>query len=327
MTENIIFRPATFDDLDTFFELYRYEHIESYGNFGMTKKEVFAEWEYHSFDISNHSYFAFTETGENIAYSELRYWREIPVRPILYAYVHPDYRGQGIGTKLTQWGIDNAKHFIPLVPDDARVVLGTFSNMEDGQELLENMSFTNTRQSYIMTIDIHDNMPEPQFDEQFDLITMAEHPVLEDFVRVYQETFRDHRGSVNESLESAVERWRDFLEGDNYQPENIVLVKDGVKDAAVLFLADKSDQDPDQMEISTIGTMPDYRRRGLATNLLYLTFQRARERSKPRVGLSVDGSSLTKAHELYEKVGMKTTMIYYAYELELRAGVELSNQG
>ena len=43
---DIIYRPATLDDIDTFYDLYRHEHIESYGNFGMTKDEVFAEMKF-----------------------------------------------------------------------------------------------------------------------------------------------------------------------------------------------------------------------------------------------------------------------------------------
>lgn len=323
----IVYRPATKADIDTFYELYRHEHIESYGDFGMTKAELLAEWDFPKFDLSKHSMYAFNDEGVAVGYGELRVWRDIPVRPFIYAYVHPDYRGQGIGTRLTEWGIEHAQQFVPLVPEDARVVLGTFTNLDDGVELLENLNFINTRQSLVMSMSTETETPKAQFADNFQIITMAEHPVLEDFVRVYKETFLDHRGAVNEALSAAVERWENIIKAGAYPPENFVLIKDGDEDVAVLIMADRSDESTEQMWVQTLGTMPKYRRRGLAKNLLYYAHEQARKKGKKRLGLSVDGSSLTGANKLYEQVGMSVDMVYHAYEMEIRAGIETTNQG
>ena len=323
---DLIYRPATWDDLDSFYALYGSEQIESYGSFGMTREECAAEWGLPGFDLSQHTQYAFTPEGEMVAFAELRVWRDLPVRPFIYAYVHPDYRGQGIGTRLTQWGIAQAAIFLPQVPQEARVVLGAFSNRRDGQGLLEHLGFRCTRQSHNMGIDLHEGLPQPVFPPGFRLLTMAEHPVLEDFVRVYQATFMDHRGAVEEPLEAAVARWECFLASGRYHPEHIVLLKDGETDAAVMFLAERAESDPDEAWVQTIGTMPEYRRRGLASQLLYLAFQWGRQMGKARVGLSVDASSLTGANQLYASVGMTVDMVYNAYELELRPGIELTKQ-
>jgi GNAT superfamily N-acetyltransferase len=324
---DFVFRPATWDDLDGFYRLYGAEHIESYGSFGMAKEECAAEWAYPNFDLAQHTQYAFTPEGRMLAYGELRVWRDVPVRPILYAYVDADYRGQGIGTQITQWAIKQAEVFLPHVPEEARVVLGAFSNRANGQRLLEDQGFVCTRQSHIMGIDLHDALPQPEFPPEFRLLTMAEHPLLEDFVRVYQATFRDHRGAVEESLDAAVARWETILKSGAFRPEHFVLVKEGDADAAVLMLSERSDEDADKAWVQTIGTMPNYRRRGLATQLLYLAFQFGRDMGKARVGLSVDASSLTGAEKLYAKVGMTVDMVYNAYELEIRPGVELTRQG
>ena len=321
-----VFRPATWADLDTFFDLYRVEHIESYGNFGMTKDEVGAFWDYPGFDMAAHTYFAFDTEGHNVAYAELRVWRDIPVRPILYAYVHPEHRNRGIGSRLTEWGIRQSANFLTQVPDHARVVLEGFTNLTDAQTLLEDHGFICVRQSHIMGIDLHDDLPSPQFPPGFRLVTMAEHPVLRDFVHVYHETFKDHRGAVDEPLDAAVARWERIIAGGSFRPEHFVLVKDGDVDAAVMIMAEKSDEDPDQAWVQTLGVMPNYRRRGLATRLLYLAFQLARDIGRQRVGLGVDASSLTGANQLYQKVGMSVKMVYNAYDLEIRQGVELTKQ-
>ncbi|MBZ0274886.1 MAG: GNAT family N-acetyltransferase [Anaerolineae bacterium] len=327
MSTDYIYRPVTPDDLETFYELFRVEHLESYGNFAMTREEVVAEWDFPGFDLAQHTLNAFTGDGQMVAYAELRAWHAPPVRPVVYAYVHPEHRGQGIGTTITQWAIQQAACFIPLVPEEARVVLGAYSNLADGQHLLAEQGFANTRQSYLMSINLDAETPPPQFPAGFRLVSMAEHPVLADFIRVYQGSFRDHRGATDEPLDVAVERWERIIASGDFPPENFILVKDGDRDAAVIIMANKSDEDPDKLFVQTLGTMPEYRKRGLATQLLYLAFQKARKMGKRRVGLSVDGSSLTGAHRLYEKVGMKVDMIYNAYEIEIRPGVELSNQG
>jgi mycothiol synthase len=256
----------------------------------------------------------------------LRVWRAIPVRPNLYAYVLPEYRGKGIGSKLTEWGIQQAECFIPQVPENARVVLQAFSNLEDGQKLLEEFGFDCVRKSYLMIIELNEALPKPAFAPNFRLVRMSEHPVLADFVRIYQETFKDHRGGMEEALEPAVERWEHIIASGDFPPENFILVKDGDEDAAILIMSNKSDEDPDKGYIQTLGVMPNYRRQGLATQLLYLAFEHFAAMGKPRVGLSVDGASLTGAHNLYLKVGMRIEMVYNAYERELRAGVELTKQ-
>jgi mycothiol synthase len=321
-----VFRPATWDDLDAFYNLYRMEHLESYGNFGMTPQEVGAFWDYPGFDIAEHTCYVFTAEGQNIAYAELRVWRDIPVRPLLYAYVHPEHRSRGIGSRLTEWGIRQSACFLPKVPDHARVVLGAFSSRTDGQKLLGDHGFVCTRQSHMMGIDLHEDLPPPQFPASLRLVTMAEHPVLRDFVRVYQETFKDHRGAVDEPLDAAVARWERIIAGGSYRPEHFILVQDGDADAAVLIMAEKSEEDPDKAWVQTLGVMPEYRRQGLATQLLFLAFQLARAMGRQRVGLMVDASSLTGANKLYDKVGMTVQMIYNAYELEIRPGVELTKQ-
>jgi mycothiol synthase len=321
-----IYRAGTKADIDGFYNVYRMEHIESFGSFGMTHEDLLAEWDFPNFDMAQHTQFVFTPEGEMVAFAELRAWRDIPVRPALYGYVMPEHRGKGIGSKLIEWGIKQAEVFIPLIPDHARLVLQAFSNLKDGQKLLEEYGFNCVRESYLMSIELKEGLPKPEFAPNFRLVRMSEHPVLADFIRIYQETFKDHRGGMEEPLEAALARWERIIEAGDFPPENFVLVKDGDEDAAILIMANKSDEDPNQGYIQTLGTMPNYRKQGLGTNLLYLAFEHFRAMGKSKAGLSVDGASLTGAHKLYQKVGMTIDMVYNAYDLEIREGVELTKQ-
>ena len=55
-------------------------------------------------------------------------------------------------------------------------------------------------------------------------------------------------------------------------------------------------------------------------------FAEYHQRGKYKVGLGVDGDSLTGAMRLYEKAGMRVHRQLDLYEKVLRPGVELSTQ-
>jgi ribosomal protein S18 acetylase RimI-like enzyme len=63
---------------------------------------------------------------------------------------------------------------------------------------------------------------------------------------------------------------------------------------------------------------------GLA--LLQHTFRAYYQQGKDKVALGVDAESLTGATRLYEKAGMKVVRETNTYEIELRAGEDLSTQ-
>ncbi|MCA9914345.1 MAG: GNAT family N-acetyltransferase [Anaerolineae bacterium] len=321
------FRQITFDDLAAFYDLYRAEHIETYGSFAMSRDEVRAEWEAVGFDLEKMTQAAFTAEGEMAGFVELRYFRRPPVRSYLYGYVRPEHRNQGIGTQLLQWGLENSSMLFPLVPVDARVVLQAFGNKAADYQLLEDQGFNRTRQTLIMQIELDQPMPPVAFPQGFQLLTLADHPVLADFVRVIETCFEDHRGHVTEPLQSVVERWEKWIaDSDSYAPELFMLLREGDQDVGALLAWDQSDEDAEKAWVASLGIMPAYRRRGFASLLLRHAFYVFQQRGKKRLGLNVDGSSLTGAHLLYQGVGMHVVQVYNAYEKEIRAGVELTRQ-
>jgi hypothetical protein len=60
--------------------------------------------------------------------------------------------------------------------------------------------------------------------------------------------------------------------------------------------------------------------------MLHHTFAQFYQRGIRKVGLGVDGQSLTGATRLYEKAGMHPVYEETLYEKELRSGVELATQ-
>ena len=94
----IITRHLTPDDFPAYYKLYGLEHIEAYGGFNMPKDELKAEWEMPLYNLETDSMGCFDDDAL-IACAEVRYWRKPPVRPTVYACVHPDYHNHGHGTR------------------------------------------------------------------------------------------------------------------------------------------------------------------------------------------------------------------------------------
>jgi GNAT superfamily N-acetyltransferase len=75
-----------------------------------------------------------------------------------------------------------------------------------------------------------------------------------------------------------------------------------------------------------LGVRRPWRKRGLGLALLYHAFGELRRRGCARVGLGVDGQSLTGATRLYEKAGMRAVTRSITFEKELRPGHDLATR-
>jgi len=320
-------RTLTWDDFEAFYKLYGIEYVEKYGGFTMSSDEVKAEMEMPRFDLTTDVAGIFKE-DELVAYAEIRYWRTPPVRPYLYGYVHVDHRNKGYGTQLTEWGVARATEFLAEVPPEARVVLQAFTQVAEGKQLFEDFRFVNTRQSWMMQIDFTQAPSPATLPEGMRFVTMADGASVEDIARLHIGTFRDHRGFQEEPLADVVTRWEKIIEGTtDFDPTLFAIVKDGDADVALITIVPTSSDDADKGEVSILGVMPEYRKRGIGLQLLNFAFDALYRRGKKSCELNVDASSLTGATRLYERAGMYKSRVFYAYELELRGGVELSNQG
>lgn len=323
------FRPINVEtDFESFYNLYRVELTEKFGGFNMSEEEVRAEFDTPKFNIATDSYAAFTEDGTMVASTMFFAVRELNVFPMFFGYVHPEHRNQGIGTTINQWAIERGKKLIPTVPDDARIAIQAWANTDADIQLFEALGFSNNRKSYQMRIEFDEAPPAVEFPEHIQVITYAEHPVLEDFVRIQNAAFRDHRGSVEEPLENIVARWQNSIDAaKDFTPELFFMLKDGDKDVGVTLAWPASEEEADRGHIDVVGITREYRRQGLALKLLQYAFGELYKRGVKKVALGVDAESLTGATKLYEKAGMYIGHVHHGYAYEIRAGIEYSNQG
>lgn len=323
---DVVVRSPTWDDFSAFYELYKAENIENFGGFTLSLDETKAEWQLPNFNPETDVQGVFAG-DEMIAYAEIYCEHRPPVRPYLYGYVHPAHRGQGYGTRLTQWGLQRARQLINQVPSEARVVLQSFSQHSDGRQLLEDFGFVNTRQSWIMEIEFDAPPDPPTLPDGMRLITMAEGATLEDIARLHQKTFQDHRGFQPKPLTEALAGWKVVVAGvSNFDPALYAIIKVGEQDVGVITVNPVAGESEDLGEVGILGVVSAYRRRGIGGQLLNFAFHRLYARGQVGCTLNVDAASLTGATRIYERAGMYKKQVFYAYELQLRGGVELSKQ-
>lgn len=324
-------RPLTFDDADAWLDLEAASLVEIGGQLNMTPDEIRATWQKTGFHLDLDTRGVFAADGQLVAWAEVFDARALPVRARLTCFVRPEHRGRGIGTALLRWQESNAPRFLAKLPEDARFTFmgyGLRDVQTDHLAMLQAHGYEYVRSAYHMQMSLDGEIAPPVWPEDIELVTMAEHPVLRDFAYGHQESFRDHRGVVDEPLENVIRRWEEFNASvPSLDPALWWLVRQRGEIAAVLMALPDSEDDPDMAWVEIVGTLPAFRRQGLAEALLRHAFREFQRRGIPRVGLGVDASSLTGATRLYERIGMHAYRIWDVYEKIVRDGIEYSRQG
>ena len=329
LDSTLIMRAPTLDDADAQLELVRQADIERYGISNVTHEEIVSDWTSPGYDMTNSTRAVFNEQGEIVGYVEIWDTHSVPVRPYMWAYTVPAYRGRGIGTALFRWGEERARQAIARVPDDAQVTLMMHidRDMLSAKELVEANGMTTERSSWCMVINMTEAPPSPQWPEGITVTTQAE---LGDLLAVYQavrDSFQDHRGYVDEPLEEGYKRWSHWVETDSkVLPSNMFLAMDSDQIAGVAICRTEAYDDPNAAYVNILGVNRAYRRQGLGTALLHHIFEQFWQRGHPNVSLHVDASSITGATRMYERAGMRVKSVSDAYEKVLRPGRELSRQ-
>lgn len=323
-------RHAELDDIDIFYQLVKVLDAEFYGQTTTTRETLLTEWQEPGFDIATDSRLVFAPSGALIGFSILHENKELPVRPYTWSYVHPDWRRLGVGTALIEWAQVRAKENLLILPEDARLVLTTsvYDTDHSGKELLDIFGFTTNRTSVNFLIEMDAPPQQPTLPDGIRILTNQEFNNLREVYRVYREAFRDHRGFVETDFDEGFARYEHFIKNDPHLDFNLwFLAMDGDKLVGFSLCTPNSWDDPHKGWVDEFGVLREYRNRGIAKALLYHSFGEFYRRGVHKVGLNADGSNLTGAVNLYQSVGMHIFRTWHAYEKELRAGVEYSNQG
>src|SRR5919204_4895405 len=220
-------------------------------------------------------------------------------------FVHPDFRGRGLGTAIVRATEARARERGARKLDN-----GILAADRAAAALLEANGYRDVRHYYVMTIELDERPPAPEWPEGLEPRPF-EREHAHAFWAADDEAFQDEEGYESEPFEEFVER---RLESPRFEPELWTAVWDGDEIAATL-IADWKRFGAGW--IAGLAVRRPWRRRGLGRAPLPRAFGQFYERGERRVSLNVHTENPTGATRLYESVGMRVEREEILYQKEL----------
>ena len=275
----------------------------------------------------------FDPSGLAVAYVEIWDTHPVPVLPHMWLCIHPQADTDAFSAYLMDWAINRGRQAIERVPENACVVFESSADARDTRyhQIFKAAGMQAKDQSWLkMSVQMSEPPPAPTWPEGIRLVRGDDLPNHRSIFMAVRESFQDHRGYIEGDVEEGWEDWERRLkrmkEQGKFDPTLWLLAMEGDTIASLVLGKMAASDNPDQGYINTVGTRREYRGRGLALALMQQALRIYWERGRQNVALHVDGSSITGATRLYEKVGMSEEERYDTYVLELRPGEDLSTQ-
>jgi mycothiol synthase len=273
--------------------------------------------------LNEHAQSAFGET--EIAEAEVRHWfgiAEIWIRVAernggLIGYADAVERGRD-ATELDVRTTDRDVAKTLLAAGATHAGSGALRVVVQGDDdvlrgAVEADGWKPVRHSYQMRIELHDDLPEPRWPEEITARTMQ--PGEEERIYVANnEAFADDWYFRPQPF---TEWSSDAFGREDFDPALVWVAEEDGELAGFSVNGWHFSGDPQFGWIGSLGVLPRWRRRGLATALLHQSFRDFRRRGAVRVGLGVDAQNATGAVRLYERVGMHVHRVNVTYEKAL----------
>ena len=315
LAEGLTLRPAQWADLNAVTQLI-YDVCEADGDatVAVSPEELKNEWQTPGFNLERDAFLV--ETGERriVGFEEFNNrYRHAALETD--GYVHPDFKGRGIGTSLLRKIESRAREEMSSAEPDLRVSLqSTIDNRDQAShDLHKNEGYQPVRYHWRMEIVLNELPEMPQWPAGIELrpFIKGEHDIP--VWQAQNESFRDHWGSHATTLED----WKHNRFSDpEFDPTLWVIAWDG--DEVAGFSLNRY-----RMGIGwirTLGVRHSWRKRGLGLALLQHSFGEFYKRGKNIIGLGVDAQNPTGATRLYQKAGMVVASEFVTYEKEIRPG-------
>ena len=290
--------------------------IADAGEADMSVEEMHDDW--HSLDLAEEAVIVTSPDGRTAAYADV--FNRSFVIVSIYGYVHPDYRGMGLGSYLVAWGERWTRDHMPQAQENARVVAQHYINSanEAARRLLENSGYTPVRGIYVMETKLEEAPPLPHWPADISVRTFVPGRDERAVYEAVEDAFRDMWGRPR----GMFERFVGMTKAESFDPSLWFLALEGDEIAGVTLCKTLAGEG----WVDVVGVRRPWRNRGLGLALLRHAFTEYHRRGTPRVSLSVDAESVTGAPRLYGRAGMRVRESYVIHLKELRPGVDLGKR-
>jgi mycothiol synthase len=278
-------------------------------------EELANAWKSEGFDVERDAVVVETQDGRIVGYEEFFHPKDLCHDLNADGYVHPQFKGLGIGRTLLRTVEVRAREEIKLAAPDLRVFIrNTIDNKDEaGHALFKSEGYFPVRYHWRMEIKLHETPVPVVFPKGIKLCPFVKD---EHAVAVWEagnEAFRDHWGSHD----STYDEWSHHVfSNSEFDPTLWMIAWDGDQIAGF-------SQNRFRMGIgwvSRLGVRRPWRKKGLGLGLLQHSFGEFYKRGMTTIGLGVDASNPTGATRLYQRAGMYVASEFATYERELRAG-------
>jgi mycothiol synthase len=287
--------------------------ISDTGETDMSLDELLDDW--HTLDLTEEAVVVTAPDGRTAAYADV--FNRSFVIVSIYGYVHPDYRGVGLGRYLVAWGERWTRERMPQAQANARVVAQHYINSanEGARRLLEGSGYAPVRGIYVMETRLDEAPPLPHWPADISVRTFIPGKDERAAYEAVEDAFRDLWGRPRNPFERFVRE----TEKENFDPSLWFLAVEGDEIAGLTLCKTLAGEG----WVDVVGVRCPWRNRGLGLALLRHAFSEYYRRGTHRISLSVDAESITGAPRLYGRAGMRVRESYIIHLKELRPGVDL----
>jgi mycothiol synthase len=314
--DGITIRPPTLDDAPAVVDLINACSIAAGGAPDFALHRLLQGWSGGDLALDTDAWVAVAPDGMIVGYEEAQLAEEgAPIE--LDGYVHPDFKGRGVGTYLLRLAEARVRAGSPG-SGATRLRATIESTNHAAQQLFAAEGYTAIRHFWRLELELSESPPAPVWPAGIAVRSFvpgrdqrATHAALD-------EAMADHWDHTPIPFED----WKRIMLGRfDFDPALWFLATDGDQIAGVALCFDNAEHGG---WVRNLGVRPRWRRCGLGLALLRHAFGAFYARGRQRVGLAVDSQSLTGATRLYERAGMHVAERYDTCEKVSRSTCQVS---
>jgi ribosomal protein S18 acetylase RimI-like enzyme len=286
-------------------------------------EEIREEFESHPVDLATQTFAAWQ--GERLVGAAYLYHLPSTVREercYVFGTVQPDHRGLGIGRRLLEWGLQRGTDVLQASRSELPKYLRVDTSRANSSaiRLFERLGLQPIRYFADLRADLSVPTPTRRTPAAASAAT-AFRIIPWDLARneearlVKNAAFTDHWGSTPEPPAW----WTQRTSGFGARPDWSYYAVDG-DDKIVGHLITHRFENDDELVgakyawIDNVGTLAEWRGRGVATQLITAALAKYREAGMQFAALGVDSDNPTGAYRLYESLGFRPWREFVTYQ-------------
>jgi len=308
LAPGLTLRPARWDDVEAVAKLI-YDVCEADGDVTVaaTSEDMENTWKTEGFNLDRDAFVVEAQDGRLVGYEEFFHPKNQYHDLDADGYVHPKFKGQGIGTTLLRAVEVRAREEMQLAAPDLRVFIrSTIDNKDQlGHEVMKAEGYFSVRYHWRMEIKLQEAPAAVTFPNGIELrpFVKDEHAVA--VWEADNEAFRDHWGYVP----GTEVRYQAWLKQQDFDPAlyKVAWYGDQVAGAVQNFVNKQENEEYNRKRGYTEGIFVrrPWRKRGLARSLIVQSMKMFKEMGMTETALGVDTENLSGALRVYESCGYR----------------------